>query len=241
MTTHLTNIPHPIIGNLNQLPFDKKVKTDLVNQRLKLTQPSDSLKQIKQINRTGSKVPIRLPTLKHAYSEPSNIDQKNILRAPILTRACSEPSNLSRFCQVPVKKGGLARRQPNYQTSQVPRSLQYIQKAKDDKIAAYHSLPDIVKNFLKEKLSHKILVTVEKGPDGKEAKKFMVVYEEFKQNINKIEKEKYRQAKLNGLTQENRFQLTKTVWNELDKLKRIQTQEEIDRIVASAKWCHLNR
>lgn len=141
---------------------------------------------------------------------------------------------------MPVKKGALLRTQPNYQTSQA-RSAQYIQKAKDEKKAAYQSLPDATKNFLNEKLSHKILVTFKKGLEGKETKKFMVAYEEFKQGVSNKEKEKYQQVKLNGLIPENRFQLTKTVWIELDKLKPIQTQDEITKIVANTKWSHLNR
>lgn len=85
------------------------------------------------------------------------------------------------------------------------------------------------------------MVTFKKGLDGKEIKKFMVAYEEFKQGVSDKEKDKYQQIRLNGFIPKNRFQLTKTVWVELDKLKSIQTQEEITKIVANTKWSHLNR
>lgn len=240
MATHLTNIPHPIIPNLNQHPFDKKVKAKLVNQQQKLSQFADNIKQKKQFDLIGSKIPVRIPTLRHAYSEPSNIHQKNALGVSTLNRSRSEPNDLHRTYPASDKKDGLSRTQPNYQASQ-PRSTQYIQQAKDDKKAAYQSLPSVAKNFLNEKLSHKILVTFKKGLDGKEIKKFMVAYEEFKQGVSDKEKDKCQQIKLNGFIPKNRFQLTKTVWVELDKFKSIQTQEEITKIVANTKWSHLNR
>lgn len=239
--SHITNIPHPIISNLNRLILDKEVKAKLVNQQQKLGRFVDNIKQKKQIDLTGSKIPIRLPTLRHAYSEPSKIHQKNISGALVLNRSNSEPSNLDRVHRTPVKKGVLARTQPNYQINQTPRSLQYIQKAKDDKIAAYQSLSDTTKSFLREKLSYKILVTFKKGLDGKETKQFMVAYEEFRQGVSDKEKEKYQQNKLSGFTPDNRFQFTKTVWIELDKLILIPTKEEITKIVANTKWSHLNR
>lgn len=240
MANDLTNIPHPTIFNLNQYSFNKKVKAKLVNQQQELSQFADNIKHKKQIDLIGSKIPVRIPTLRHAYSETSNIHQKNALGVSTLNRSRSEPHNLNHSHQTPAKKDGLSRTQPNYQASQ-PRSAQYIQQAKDDKKAAYQSLPSVAKNFLNEKLSHKILVTFKKGLDGKEIKKFMVAYEEFKQGVSDKEKEKYQQIKLNGFIPENRFQLTKTVWVELDKLKSIQTQEEITKIVANTKWSHLNR
>ncbi|BBV00722.1 hypothetical protein AB6H26_06305 [Providencia hangzhouensis] len=239
--SHLTNIPHPIISNLNRLTLDKEVKAELVNQQQKLGRFVDNIKQKKQIDLTGSKIPIRLPTLRHAYSEPSKIHKKNISGALVLNRSNSEPSNLDRVHRTPVKKGVLARTQPNYQINQTPRSLQYIQKAKDDKIAAYQSLSDTTKSFLREKLSYKILVTFKKGLNGKETKQFMVAYEEFRQGVSDKEKEKYQQNKLSGFTPDNRFQFTKTVWIELDKLILIPTKEEITKIVANTKWSHLNR
>ncbi len=55
-----------------------------------------------------------------------------------------------------------------------------------------------------------------------------------------IKKGKYQQNKLSGLP-DNRFQFTKTVWIELDKLILIPTKEEITKIVANTKWSHLNR
>ncbi|MEY0499065.1 hypothetical protein AB7321_19350 [Providencia rettgeri] len=212
-----------------------------MNQQQKLGRFVDNIKQKKQIDLTGSKIPIRLPTLRHAYSEPSKIHKKNISGALVLNRSNSEPSNLDRVHRTPVKKGVLARTQPNYQINQTPRSLQYIQKAKDDKIAAYQSLSDTTKSFLREKLSYKILVTFKKGLNGKETKQFMVAYEEFRQGVSDKEKEKYQQNKLSGFTPDNRFQFTKTVWIELDKLILIPTKEEITKIVANTKWSHLNR
>ncbi|WP_272670167.1 MULTISPECIES: hypothetical protein [unclassified Providencia] len=176
---YVADISHPVMPDLNKLLLDKEVKTKLVNQQLKLNKFTGSIKK-KQIDLTGSKIPIRLPTLRHAYSEPSKIHQKNISGALVLNRSNSEPSNLNRVHRTPVKKGALARAQPNYQINQTPRSLQYIQKAKDDKIAAYQSLSDTTKSFLREKLSYKILVTFKKGLDGKETKQFMVAYEEFR-------------------------------------------------------------
>ncbi|MBQ0269056.1 hypothetical protein ACLI07_06995 [Providencia huaxiensis] len=237
---HQTNISHPVVSGLNKLPLDKEVKRKLVNQQLELNKFAESIKK-KQIDRKGSKIPTRVFTLRHAYSEPSNIHQKNISGALALNRSVSEPSNLNRSHRTPVQKRTLARAQPNYQPSQAPRSPQYIQKAKDDKIAAYQSLSDVVKNFLNEKLSYKILVTFKKGLAGKEVKKYMVAYEEFKQGVSDKEKEQYLQIKLSGLTPDNRFQSTKTVWIELDKLKPIQTKEEITKVMVNTKWSHLNR
>ncbi|ENU1226300.1 hypothetical protein [Providencia rettgeri] len=236
---HLTKISHPVIPDLNKLPLNKEVKTKLVNQQLKLNKFAGSIKK-KQIDLSGSKIPTRLFTLRHAYSEPSNIHKKNISGALALNRSISEPNNLNRSYRTPVQKGGLARSQPNYQPNQALRGPQYIQKAKDDKIAAYQSLPDVVKNFLNEKLSYKILVTFKKGLVGKEVKKYMVAYEEFKQGVSDKEKEQYLQIKLSGLMPDNRFQSTKTVWIELDKLKPIQTKEEITKVMVNTKCSHLN-
>ncbi|MEY0162032.1 Uncharacterised protein [Providencia rettgeri] len=239
--SNLTKIPRLITSNLNRFISDKGVEAKSLNSWKKLSRFVDGIKQNKQIDLTGSKIPIRLPTLRHAYSEPSKIHQKNISGALALNRSASEPSNLNRSHRTPVQKGALARAQPNYQPSQAPRSPQYIQKAKDDKITAYQSLPDVVKNFLNEKLSYKILVTFKKGLAGKEVKKYMVAYEEFKQGVSDKEKEEYQQNKLSGFTPDNRFQFTKTVWIELDKLILIPTKEEITKIVANTKWSHLNR
>ncbi|MDB9567231.1 hypothetical protein OW293_011555 [Providencia rettgeri] len=43
--SHLTNIPHPIISNLNRLILDKEVKAKLVNQQQKLGRFVDNIKQ----------------------------------------------------------------------------------------------------------------------------------------------------------------------------------------------------
>lgn len=128
MATHLTNIPHPIIPNLNQHPFDKKVKAKLVNQQQKLSQFADNIKQKKQFDLIGSKIPVRIPTLRHAYSEPSNIHQKNALGVSTLNRSRSEPNDLHRTYPASDKKDGLSRTQPNYQASQEAHNIFNKQK-----------------------------------------------------------------------------------------------------------------
>lgn len=228
----IPQILNPSLPNLNHYS-DKN--NSLVTSVKKLSQTPESLNGKSRIELADTKISIQPSTSKSVYSEHSIIHRKNISKVSTLSRSRSEPSNLSCFGREPVKKGILTKRQPNFQANQAPRSPQYIQKAKDDKIAAYQSLPDIVKDFLKERLSYKILVTVKKELNGKETKKFMVVYEEFKQNINQKEKEKYQQNKLNGFTPENRFQFTKTVWNELDTLKLIRTEQDLAKIVTNRK------
>lgn len=63
----------------------------------------------------------------------------------------------------------------------------------------------------------------------------MVAYEDFKQGISVEDKHQYQQAKLRGVTPENRFQITKTVWFDLDKIKLIETPEEMARIANNSK------
>lgn len=228
----ITQILNLSLPNLNHYS-DKN--NSLATSVKKLSQTPESLNSKRGGKLADIKTPIHPTKLKRVNSEHSIIHQKNISEVSTLSRPSSEPSNLSYFGRVPVEKRISTKTQPNFQANQAPRSPQYIQKAKDDKIAAYQSLPDIVKDFLKERLSYKILVTFKKELNGKETKKFMVVYEEFKQNINQKEKDKYHQSKLNGFTPENRFQFTKTVWKELDTLKLIRTEQDLAKVVTSRK------
>ncbi|USR63867.1 hypothetical protein NFC79_14125 [Providencia stuartii] len=224
-----TMIPHPIISTLNKYPLKAEVKKQILQQVLKLSLSSNMIKKNMAMKDGKSNIPVRISTLKRAHSEPANIHQKNITKLPVFGRTRSEPHNLHATYE------GVAKAQPNYQTTQGLKNPAEIRQAKEEKIAAYRSLPEACKGFLNAKLSYKILVTYKKTDTGKIVKKFVVAYEDFKQGISVEDKHQYQQAKLKGVTPENRFQITKTVWFDLDKIKLIETPEEMARIANNSK------
>lgn len=60
--SNLTKIPRLITSNLNRFISDKGVGAKSLNNWKKLSRFVDGIKQNKQIDLTGSKIPIRLPT-----------------------------------------------------------------------------------------------------------------------------------------------------------------------------------
>lgn len=223
-----TGVCHAMV-DFRKYSFNYVTTAKIINQIREISPSNQGLRNTLNRKQGQSNIPVRREPIKRCVLEPANIHaESQSLWAPI-KRVSPEPSSINKTSVKPlaVKKrlpqiNPRVKKSPtriNNQNTETKRSAEDIQKAIAEKNAARELLPEECKKFLSGKPAHKILTTYKNGIGGALEKKYIVVYEEFKQNLTELEKAEYYQAKTKGFSEENRFRYTKTVWTEYDKFK----------------------